>query len=97
MRSLIGQISLRQMMIIVALMAFLSAIVVSYLQFHQAYGKGTRDLPADPPNRRDLLQPLNRSGTGYLAQGCPPVRLLYGDHDVPFGWDAQMVRRPHPG
>jgi hypothetical protein len=76
MRSLEGQISLRQMMIIVALMAFISAIGVSYLRFRDAYWKGIIEPPAGGPARplRRPTRPPVPPPPGYrpdlsLAQG----------------------------
>jgi hypothetical protein len=59
MRRQNGQISLRQTMIIIALMAFISAMAVSYLQFHDAYSNGIIDQQTD--GLSDKPRPVRRN------------------------------------
>jgi hypothetical protein len=68
-----GQISLRQMMIIVALMTFISAIVVNDLQFRDAYGKGPMNSDGTENRRKG-----RHVGKGYrlpAANDRDPVAL----------------------
>jgi hypothetical protein len=84
MQSLKGQISLRQMMIIVALMTLISSIAVSCLQFNDAYWKVIVE-PLAPAPARPLRRPVRPlvPPPPYLVQSV----ALFVARTAPH-WDA---------